>query len=71
MDYKLAMKTELIKIRITPSEKEGFQAAADLSGLALSAWARERLRRVAIRELEEASKPIPFIGERSKANGGI
>jgi len=59
------MKTELIKVRITDAEKEGFQQAADLAGLALSAWARERLRRVAIRELEEASKPIPFLrGDR-------
>jgi len=65
------MKTELIKIRITPSEKEGFQTAAGLAGLALSAWARERLRRVAIRELEEASKPIPFVGGKSKADGSI
>jgi hypothetical protein len=55
------MKTELLKVRITAAEKEGFQTAADLAGLALSAWARERLRRAAIKELEEASRPIPFI----------
>lgn len=60
--YRCAMKTEIIKVRLSPKEKEGFQIAADLSGLALSAWIRERLRRAAIRELEEASRPIPFIG---------
>jgi hypothetical protein len=66
MGYKYPMKTELIKIRVTPSEKEGFQQAAGLSGLALSAWVRERLRRAAIRDLEEASRPIPFIARESK-----
>jgi uncharacterized protein (DUF1778 family) len=65
------MKTELLKVRLTSSEREGFQQAADLTGQTLSAWARERLRRAAIRELEEASKPIPFIGGKSKADGGI
>lgn len=60
------MKTELIKVRITPAEKEGFQQAADRAGIALSAWARERLRRAAIRELEEASMPIPFIGSERR-----
>jgi hypothetical protein len=62
MAYIGSMKTGLLKVRITPPEKEGFQEAADLAGLSLSAWARERLRRAAIRELEEASRPIPFIG---------
>lgn len=54
-------KPEVMKLRIEQSEKEGFQRAASLSGLSLSAWARERLRRAAVRELEEASIPIPFI----------
>jgi hypothetical protein len=63
-DYKRGVKTDLIKIRVSDLEKEGFQEAADLAGLKLSAWARERLRRAAIRELEEASRPIPFIRAR-------
>lgn len=54
-------KTRQMLIRIDESEKEGFEKAAGLSGLNLSAWARERLRRAAVRELEEASMPIPFI----------
>jgi predicted HTH domain antitoxin len=66
MDYRRAMKTDLLKVRLTLPEKDAFQEAAELAGLSLSAWARERLRRMAIRELEEASRPIPFIGkERS------
>jgi hypothetical protein len=54
-------KTRQMLIRIDDSEKDGFEKAAGLSGLGLSAWARERLRRAAVRELEEASLPIPFI----------
>lgn len=54
-------KAHMMRLRIEESEKEGFERAAGLSGLTLSAWARERLRRAAVRELEEASLPIPFI----------
>jgi hypothetical protein len=47
---------------------EAFRVAADLAGLALSAWVRERLRLAARRELEEAGKSVPFLGRsRGKA----
>jgi hypothetical protein len=42
-------------------ERKAFNDAAKLSGLALSAWVRERLRIVARRELEKAGEPVPFI----------
>jgi hypothetical protein len=54
-------KSEFMKIRLTPQEKEGFEDAASLAGLSLSAWIRERLRITAIKELEDANRPIPFI----------
>lgn len=54
-------KSEAILLRLEPGEKEGFKAAAELAGIDLSAWMRERLRRVARQELEEANLPIPFI----------
>lgn len=54
-------KTETILIRLEPEEKEAFRQAAEISGLSLSTWARERLRRSARIELEEAGKKIPFI----------
>lgn len=54
-------KGDVMKLRIEESEKAGFERAAGLAGLSLSAWARERLRKAAVRELEEASLPIPFI----------
>lgn len=53
--------SELLQIRLTDKEKEGFQAAADLAGIPLSAWVRERLRLAAIRDLESAGRRIPFI----------
>jgi uncharacterized protein (DUF1778 family) len=54
-------KAQTIQIRLTDTEKEGFQAAADLSGIALSSWVRERLRLAAIRDLESAGQKVPFI----------
>jgi uncharacterized protein (DUF1778 family) len=54
-------KTESIEIRLEADEKRGFQEAADVAGIPLSAWVRERLRRAAIRELEQVSRDIPFL----------
>jgi hypothetical protein len=54
-------KSETILIRLELGEKEGFRAAADVAGIDLSAWMRERLRRAARQELEEAGLPIPFL----------
>ena len=54
-------KSAAILLRLEPAEKEGFRAAAELAGIDLSSWIRERLRRVARQELEEARQPIPFI----------
>jgi hypothetical protein len=53
-------KTDVMQIRLSPAEKESFQSA-ELSGIALSAWMRERLRRAATRELEGAGREIPFL----------
>jgi uncharacterized protein (DUF1778 family) len=54
-------KTETLKLRLSQEEKAAFQEAADLSGIAMSAWIRERLRRAAVKELEDASRPVPFL----------
>jgi hypothetical protein len=48
-------------VRVTSQEKRGFEMAAALAGISVSAWVRERLRLVAIRELESAGKRAPFI----------
>jgi hypothetical protein len=48
------------------SEKEAFRAAAELAGLDLSAWIRERLRRIARRELQEAGHSVVFLAEEKR-----
>jgi hypothetical protein len=59
-NYGMA-KAQTLQIRLTDAEKDGFQAAANLSGIALSSWVRERLRLAAIRDLESAGQKVPFI----------
>jgi uncharacterized protein (DUF1778 family) len=54
-------KSEELKIRFSPVEKETFQRAAELAGIPLSAWMREQLRRAARRELQDANQPVPFL----------
>ena len=54
-------KTETLLIRLTADEKDGFLTAAELVGIPLSSWVRERLRLAAIRELESANRPVPFV----------
>jgi uncharacterized protein (DUF1778 family) len=54
-------KTESFDLRLSAKEKQGFREAADIAGLPLSAWVRERLRCIAARELQDAGKSIPFI----------
>ncbi len=56
-------KTEILQIRVSDSEKEGFELAAALAGISLSSWVRERLRLAAIRELEGAGRRVPFVPE--------
>jgi len=55
------LKNENILVRVEPDEKEAFKDAAKLAGISLSSWMRERLKRVAISELQEAARPIAFL----------
>ena len=55
------LRNEDLLVKLKADEKEAFKDAADLAGVSLSSWVRERLRRVAIRELEEAAHPIAFL----------
>jgi hypothetical protein len=54
-------KTDSLKLRLAPEEKQAFEEAARLAGIALSAWVRERLRRMALRELTEAGQQVAFL----------
>jgi len=53
-----------LEIRLEPKEKDGFERAAEIAGLPLSSWVRERLRRAARQELEDAGQAIPFMAKR-------
>lgn len=55
-----------LDMRLELAEKEGFRAAAELSGLDLSAWIRERLRQIARTELEQAGQEVPFLPGRQR-----
>jgi uncharacterized protein (DUF1778 family) len=67
--YKWSMKTQILQLRLQAAEKETFQKAADLAGVALSSWVRERLRRIARQELITAGQQIPFLQEKVERDG--
>jgi len=62
-------KREVVIVRLSSAEKAGFREAAELAGVGLSTWIRERLRRTAIRELEELGRVAPFIAPQSQPLG--
>ncbi|MDR6127392.1 plasmid mobilization protein [Sphingomonas sp. SORGH_AS_0438] len=55
------MKTMRIELRASPAEKDAFEQCAEIAGMTLSVWMRTCLRQSAVRELEEASQPVPFL----------
>jgi uncharacterized protein (DUF1778 family) len=57
-----AVKADYIEIRCEESEKQAFRAAAEAAGLPLSGWVRERLRKIARKELEDMGMPVAFLG---------
>ncbi len=55
---------EYLDIRVESAEKQAFKDAADMAGIPLSTWIRERLRQVAIRELEGVGHRIAFLEDK-------
>jgi hypothetical protein len=56
-----AVKADYIEVRCGEAEKQAFRAAAEAAGLPLSGWIRERLRRIARKELEDLELPVAFL----------
>ena len=56
-------KGDYLEVRLDADEKQAFKDTADLAGLALSAWVRERLRLAARKELEGAGRTVAFLRE--------
>lgn len=54
-------KAEYLDVRLDTAEKEAFKQAAEVAGVPLSVWVRERLRSAARRELIEVGRQIPFL----------
>ena len=54
-------KTRYLQVRVSDAEKEGFDQAAHLAGLEMSAWVRERLRIAARTELEGYGQTPTFL----------
>lgn len=64
------VKADYLDIRLASSEKATFKDAAELAGLDLSAWVRERLRAAARKELEEAGLPVAFLAKHAEGPNG-
>jgi uncharacterized protein (DUF1778 family) len=61
---KASTREEYLEVRLDVLEKKAFKEAADLSGLALSAWVRERLRAAARKELTDSGRDVAFLADR-------
>jgi len=61
-------KTLHLDMRLGVADKKAFKDAAELAGLPLSAWIRERLRTAARKELEGAGRPVAFLCGTSKGD---
>jgi len=57
-------KSESLLLRLDPGEKQGFADAARLAGVPLSVWIRERLRKIAARELSDAGQEVVFLNRK-------
>ena len=59
------VKAEYMELRLDAAEKEAFVQAARAAGMSLSGWVRDRLRRVARKELEDMELPVAFLDRPS------
>lgn len=55
------MKDYSLQVRLTQAERETLKIAATMAGLSVSAWLRDRLRRVARNELQSSGQKVPFL----------
>jgi hypothetical protein len=56
-----SVKQEYMELRLDVAEKEAFFKAAELAGMSLSGWVRDRLRRASKKELQENDMPVAFL----------
>ena len=58
------VRGEYLDVRLDAPEKESFKIAAEIAGLSVAAWVRERLRAAAREELYSAGRKVPFLENR-------
>ena len=58
-------KEDYMELRLDAAEKEAFVQAAKGSGMSLSGWVRDRLRRASRKELEDMEMPVAFLDRLS------
>jgi hypothetical protein len=56
-------KSRYLQVRVQEIERDSFAAAAELSGLDMSAWVRTTLRAAARKELQSSGENVPFLGK--------
>lgn len=56
-------KDNQVLIKLSEAEKEAFKRAAEVSGVGFSAWARQRLRAAAVKELQEIGEKAAFLNQ--------
>ena len=57
----MAEKEYALQVRLTKAEKDTLTTAANAAGLTMSAWVRDRLRRVARQELQASGIKVAFL----------
>lgn len=60
-DFEMIKKTKHLLVRTDKQEHAAFVLSAQINGINLSSWVRERLRRAAIADLEARNLPIAFL----------
>jgi hypothetical protein len=55
------VKQEYMELRLDTAEKEAFIQAAQLAGMSLSGWVRDRLRKASKKELQDVDLPVAFL----------
>lgn len=55
------MKKTTIQVRVSEEEKTAFSESANISGIKLASWVRERLRLAATKDLAMAGKRPEFL----------
>lgn len=59
------LQTEYLDVRLTGAEKQAFKDAADVAGMPVSAWVRERLRKASAKELQEVGQSAAFMNPKT------